>query len=214
MGNTIYEATHRFIVKHNKRSKFWIMDEVRISDPGKKMLYPFIALFIGFQLIIYQLVVFAYPAFENNNQAAAPSPHEILEKRTFNSKHYRNPDGSMTATLYSTPIHYKDSKGEWEEIDTDIGADREIDSAPYKASFDDIPAYHINYKGISASLALKTENSVLPVNSDVPENYENDDSKSLNNPGSVDPATTKSEPPETNNNASNEANTNINENET
>lgn len=41
---------------------------------------------------------------------------EIKEKRTRNSKHFYNSDGSITAQI-GRPLHYKDAQGNWQDID-------------------------------------------------------------------------------------------------
>lgn len=45
--------------------------------------------------------------------------HEIVEKRDAYSKHYLNSDGTITATIGNTPIHYKDGN-KYEDIDVSI----------------------------------------------------------------------------------------------
>ena len=42
---------------------------------------------------------------------------EILSERTESSKSFANPDGSKTSELASGPVRFKDSKGDWREID-------------------------------------------------------------------------------------------------
>lgn len=50
----------------------------------------------------------------------APTPNsiEIMDKRTQQSKTYRNPDGTYTwiSTLNEQPLHYQDIFGKWEDI--------------------------------------------------------------------------------------------------
>lgn len=45
---------------------------------------------------------------------------ELVELRTHNSKHFLNDDGSKTAEISITPIHYKDENGKWQDIDLSI----------------------------------------------------------------------------------------------
>jgi RHS repeat-associated protein len=45
---------------------------------------------------------------------------EIVSMRTENAKFFREPDGKKTAQFYPGPIHFLDSEGAWEEIDTTI----------------------------------------------------------------------------------------------
>lgn len=41
---------------------------------------------------------------------------EILSRRSQNAKHYYNANGKFTAEISSGPIHYKDDKGQWQDI--------------------------------------------------------------------------------------------------
>lgn len=47
---------------------------------------------------------------------------EITSLRTDCSKSYANPDGSITAIISAGPIHYKDDRGAWQDIDTTLSA--------------------------------------------------------------------------------------------
>ena len=44
---------------------------------------------------------------------------EIIELRDATTKHYKNPDGSITAVLSAGPVHYEDN-GEWKDVDLDV----------------------------------------------------------------------------------------------
>ncbi|MBI4431418.1 MAG: hypothetical protein HY587_06875 [Candidatus Omnitrophica bacterium] len=58
--------------------------------------------------------------------AAAPSVHnltrstELIGERTLNSKTYLNPNGTRTKKLVSGALHYPDSAGKWQDIETNI----------------------------------------------------------------------------------------------
>jgi len=43
---------------------------------------------------------------------------ERVELRTETSKHWQNSDGTLTAEIFSGPVHYRDIDGAWKEIDT------------------------------------------------------------------------------------------------
>ncbi|MCM3576466.1 DNRLRE domain-containing protein [Mesobacillus subterraneus] len=45
---------------------------------------------------------------------------EIVSKRTANSKTYLNPDGTYTSEISQTPIHYKNSRNTWSEIQSNL----------------------------------------------------------------------------------------------
>jgi hypothetical protein len=45
---------------------------------------------------------------------------ELVEKRDLYTKHYLNDDGTITAEIHSSPIHYKTETGEYDDIDLTI----------------------------------------------------------------------------------------------
>ena len=45
---------------------------------------------------------------------------EVVGKRTQTSKTFNNSDGTYTTEIYEAPIHFKDSKGNWKDIDNDL----------------------------------------------------------------------------------------------
>jgi YD repeat-containing protein len=47
-------------------------------------------------------------------------PQELIDYRTEYSKRFMNPDGTLTEKIYKNPIHYKDSSGKWENIDSTL----------------------------------------------------------------------------------------------
>ena len=46
--------------------------------------------------------------------------YELTERRTENVKHFLLPDGSITAVMYSVPVHYADENGTWHDIDNTL----------------------------------------------------------------------------------------------
>ena len=70
-----------------------------------------------FVLSLVALVSFTSFALAIPDYGIAKGKPEIVEKRTLKSKHYWNTDGSITAEIYQTPIHYMKDQ-EWKEIDT------------------------------------------------------------------------------------------------
>jgi len=46
-----------------------------------------------------------------------PIMGEIPEQRSMYEKHFRHRDGTYTAALYSSPVHYRAENGEWKDID-------------------------------------------------------------------------------------------------
>jgi hypothetical protein len=47
-------------------------------------------------------------------------PNEVLELRGEKARHFKNADGSYSALIAPTPIHYRDEQGNWQEIEIDI----------------------------------------------------------------------------------------------
>ena len=47
---------------------------------------------------------------------------EMQERRTATSSSYRMSDGTTQVELSTEPVHYKDSKGKWQDIDTKVTA--------------------------------------------------------------------------------------------
>ncbi len=45
---------------------------------------------------------------------------EVVGERTQTSKTFNNSDGTYTTEIYEAPIHFKDSKGNWKDIDNDL----------------------------------------------------------------------------------------------
>jgi hypothetical protein len=56
---------------------------------------------------------------ELSNEGLTPEL-EILEKRTADSKSFRNDDGTITAILFEKPVHYQDSEGNWQDINLNL----------------------------------------------------------------------------------------------
>ncbi|MFJ5535170.1 LamG-like jellyroll fold domain-containing protein [Streptomyces sp. NPDC093261] len=61
---------------------------------------------------------------------------EVVKDRTGNTSVFRNADGTLTARVYSRPVHYRTAKGTWADIDSTLvqGSDghwtERADSAP------------------------------------------------------------------------------------
>ncbi|MEK6892698.1 MAG: hypothetical protein AABX07_00685, partial [Nanoarchaeota archaeon] len=98
---------------------------------------------------------------------------DIISKRTINSKHYANQDGSFTAEIYSAPIFYKNDSGQWDDINTSL----EISTEPnydymniknnYKTylSKDSLKGdYNVKYEKGDASIELKTISKIKILN--------------------------------------------------
>ncbi len=95
---------------------------------------------------------------------------EILEKRDLNSKHFANPDGSITAFISEAPLHYQDAIGAWNDIRTDIRPNLAGNNGLYKYSIPEnkFESYFANdlksgyvLKINGGNILLSKENEVL-----------------------------------------------------
>ncbi len=87
-----------------------------------------------------------------------PVENEIISARTENSEHFKMTDGKILAHVYTMPIHFKDDKGNWKQIDTALkpkpfilralsSRPYEVTSGVYNAEFSEQKEY--NYKKLS-----------------------------------------------------------------
>ena len=60
---------------------------------------------------------------------------EIKEWRTESTKHFRHKDGTYTAAIYSEPVHYVDSTGDWKDIDNTLVLNEKKTSVSKKATY-------------------------------------------------------------------------------
>jgi hypothetical protein len=51
---------------------------------------------------------------------AQPGAVEVPERRTRTSATYRNPDGSFTTSVFVGPINYRDTRGRWQPIESEL----------------------------------------------------------------------------------------------
>jgi len=69
--------------------------------------------------------------------AASISEHtfgELVQLRSQYAKVFKNPDGTMTAVIYATPVHYKDDVGGWHELNPSI-KNLKVTHVPFRAAF-------------------------------------------------------------------------------
>ena len=58
-----------------------------------------------------------------SGQLVKPEVYELVDRREENVKHFKLSDGTVTAVMYETPVHYLDSDGEWQDIDNTLADD-------------------------------------------------------------------------------------------
>lgn len=72
-----------------------------------------------FGLAALIMLSFSVSALSSKNTEA--TDNEIVYERDEYTKKYQNDDGSITADIYATPIHYKDENGDWKNINNLLG---------------------------------------------------------------------------------------------
>ena len=56
-------------------------------------------------------------------QESELQPFEITELREENVKYFQQPDGTRVAAMYTSPVHYEDENGVWQDIDNTLTAE-------------------------------------------------------------------------------------------
>jgi hypothetical protein len=59
----------------------------------------------------------AYEGLVSDGPQDKPLANEVVTARTENSAHVKLADGKILARVYAEPIHYRDDKGAWKQID-------------------------------------------------------------------------------------------------
>lgn len=54
------------------------------------------------------------------DEAPPPGREELVGRPTRSSKTYLNPDGTLTTTFFSGPVHFADDHGRWKEIEDEL----------------------------------------------------------------------------------------------
>ncbi len=96
----------------------------------KSFFYKFFSLVLLISVFLLNFGSSKALLIENNKQYATNNQlqsDEITEYRTEYEKHFQNEDGTITAATYTNPIHYKDSDGNWVDIDNSLIDSNEVD---------------------------------------------------------------------------------------
>ncbi|WP_047155519.1 DNRLRE domain-containing protein, partial [Aneurinibacillus tyrosinisolvens] len=83
---------------------------------------------------------------------------------------FLNPDGSITAEIFSQPIHWKNKHGKWEEINNTIVPSSEVSSLPFKNGSNNIETFFAkNLKNQAVSRIRWKDNSIefIPQNTEL-----------------------------------------------
>ncbi|HYO61290.1 MAG TPA: Ig-like domain-containing protein, partial [Actinomycetota bacterium] len=86
------------------------------------------ALFFSVAVLGGLLPATAVTAQDSDPGGSPPSRQELVGRRTQTSKTYLNPNGTLTTTFFSGPVHYEDGRGRWKEIEDELVA---TEDGPY-----------------------------------------------------------------------------------
>ncbi len=82
-----------------------------------------------------------------NGSGKGRKPGEQADMRTAFSKTFLNADGTWSQKTYSAPVHYKDGKGQWQDIDNTIVDDSSVTGYGLSNKASDWHAYFASASG-------------------------------------------------------------------
>lgn len=126
-----------------------------------------ILIFIG-TLPVTALTTDSEESATSESETTEQIVYELEELREENVKHFRFPDGSNRAVVYSVPVHRKNDEGKWQDIDNTL-ADKTGNSMGYVTSNGNLVfskkvsptgplIYTYSNNGYSISLSFKNDN--------------------------------------------------------
>src|SRR5689334_16806147 len=80
--------------------------------------------------------------------AAVRSPGEQMDLRTANSQTFLNADGTYTLQAFDGPIHYQDTQGAWQTIDTAVVGDTADAGYAYGVTANDCKVHFARQSGV------------------------------------------------------------------
>jgi RHS repeat-associated protein len=91
-------------------------------------------------------------------QVPPSSPVELPELRTARSRTVRNPDGSFTASLYSSRVNYRDAQRQWQPISSRLvraGSGWENEANSFKVRLDEVlGGSHLQFTAAAQTFSL------------------------------------------------------------
>lgn len=116
-------------------------------------------------VLMFSSIPFTIYAVDNDNNI-------IIEEESLreeNVKHFRMPDGSYTAVVYSNPVHRKDSNGVWQDIDNRMNESTVKNKQAYvtsdgraafskKLNSDDPTVFELSENGYSIKVSFADSN--------------------------------------------------------
>ncbi len=105
----------------------------------------------------------AYEGLVSDGPQDKPIANEIVSLRTANTEHIKMADGKILAHAYMEPIHFKDDKGQWKQIDTTLkpkpfilralsSRPLEVTSGVYHAEVSETKEYNYKFSWNGASV--------------------------------------------------------------
>ncbi|MDD5353034.1 MAG: fibronectin type III domain-containing protein [Candidatus Omnitrophica bacterium] len=116
--------------------------------------------------VIAALGMGGYEGLVSDGPQDTPLANEIVASRTANSEHIRLADGKALAHVYTQPIHFKNDKGKWKQIDTTLRPKPiirrllsprpyEVTSGVYVADFAETKEYNYKFADNGASVLFE-----------------------------------------------------------
>ena len=103
-----------------------IREQRKPTSSVRKLRRGFLSVLLAAAVTAVSLPLGVFAISGNDEVSAAGSydsyTYELKERREENVKHFRNPDGTVTAVMFDVPVHRANSDGEWEDIDNRISA--------------------------------------------------------------------------------------------
>ena len=103
-----------------------IREQRKPTSSVRKLRRGFLSVLLAAAVTAVSLPLGVFAISGNDEVSAAGSydsyTYELKERREENVKHFRNPDGTVTAVMFDIPVHRANSDGEWEDIDNRISA--------------------------------------------------------------------------------------------
>ena len=96
------------------------------SRAQKRTHYPHLVNFVHLAVALALLALAATPlartplAAVEEAEASQGDGFELTDRRTRTSKTFRNPDGTLTTSLFTVPVHFRNERGAWQEIESQL----------------------------------------------------------------------------------------------
>jgi hypothetical protein len=107
-------------------------------------------------ILLFLPIAISPREYANSNKDKNFTPEqEIIERRTLNSKHYDNEDGTYTCRIWTGPVHYKGENGKYLNIKRNILPNSKLKGYDYACETNGLKSYFP--KQYSASNGIRVE---------------------------------------------------------